>query len=457
MPVAAPIALIGWLPVSYFLFRLLPVRIAILANFLGGWMLLPSANYHPVNEPFPYWILGTCLPSTYFLTKVVVVGFTGATGMLAVDFSSFRRFRPRIQDVPMALWCAAPAIATFANRLSIWHGLRDTAYVIVAWGPPYVAGRVLFSDRPSMVLAIRAIVIAGLAYVPLCLFEWLTGPILYAVVYGYQPYQLVGATRYFGFRPVGFLEDGNQLGVWMAGSALLAWPLSRSNCRKLIGIECRLAAAVLTVTTILCQSVGSILLLGFLLPFSISGRRLIVRRLWLFLSLALAIIMCIRLTNKGSLRTVTERSVVLREISSSLKKAGRQSFGWRLLQDEKYARLAIRHPVFGYGVTNWWSQQPGSRPWGLWLLIMGAYGGIGLLGAGGIFVAQLTTTLGTRDSAREGNDAILAALGSFTLLVVLDCFLNGSLILPYMIVIGGSVRFRSTESDHVLLNPVSET
>ena len=64
--------LILWIPLGAWLFRRFPVRIAILANFLGGWAILPGANYTPTPDEFPYWILPVCLPTNYFLTKATV-------------------------------------------------------------------------------------------------------------------------------------------------------------------------------------------------------------------------------------------------------------------------------------------------------------------------------------------------------------------------------------------------
>jgi hypothetical protein len=88
----------------------------------------------------------------------------------------------------------------------------------------------------SLLLAAKAFVIAGMAYVPICLMEIFTGPQLYALLYGYQPHRWIGAQRYFGFRLIGLLEDGNQLGIWMPTSALIAiWLWERSFVKDILG------------------------------------------------------------------------------------------------------------------------------------------------------------------------------------------------------------------------------
>ena len=122
----------------------------------------------------------------------------------------------------MLFWCIVPSLSAVANPQSFGAGLRGVLYLALAWGVPYLMGRLYFSDTESLRLAAKAFVIAGLAYVPVCLLEVVTGPRIYAALYGYQPYRWIGAQRYLGFRPVGLLEDGNQLGIWMATSALIA-------------------------------------------------------------------------------------------------------------------------------------------------------------------------------------------------------------------------------------------
>ena len=57
------VALAAWIPISLLVFRRFPVRIAVLVNFVGGWAVLPAANYVSSGTAFPYWILGTSLES----------------------------------------------------------------------------------------------------------------------------------------------------------------------------------------------------------------------------------------------------------------------------------------------------------------------------------------------------------------------------------------------------------
>ncbi len=74
-----PIVLLGWIPVIFILFALLPGRRAALMAFLGGWMFLPNAGFQLQYFPEYNKATATC------------VGIFAAT--LVFDTSRFRKFR----------------------------------------------------------------------------------------------------------------------------------------------------------------------------------------------------------------------------------------------------------------------------------------------------------------------------------------------------------------------------
>src|SRR3954451_5572648 len=112
-----------WIPVSVLLFRRYPIRIAILANFLGGWAVLPSAQYVGPHADFAYWIIGVSLPSNYFISKATVLSLTALGNVLLLDRRAFSRFEMTSWDFPMTLWCAAPLLSALANPEQIKQAL----------------------------------------------------------------------------------------------------------------------------------------------------------------------------------------------------------------------------------------------------------------------------------------------------------------------------------------------
>jgi hypothetical protein len=432
------IALAAWIPFSLFCFRRYAVRIAILINFVAGWAVLPSATFTPSDTPFPYWVLGTCLPSNHFFTKASVTGITCLIGVVVSDREIFTRFRLGFWDLPMLAWCVVPLLSGFANEQDFSVVVRSELYQILAWGVPYFFGRVYFGDTVSLRMAAKAFVIAGMAYVPICLIEIITGPQIYAHLYGYQPYRWIGATRYIGFRPIGLLEDGNQLGIWMATSALLAiWLWRRRLVAAIFGVPIGWISTILFVITLLCQSVGSIFLLLCLLPFVFIRQSYLPRAgAGLFLLIILAF-MGLRVANIISLRSLVEHNATAYSAAQFLKGIQRQSFGWRLSQDEKYIGSALKEPLLGSGAWDWWKGSE-SRPWGLWLLALGMYGLGGLIALESLQLIPVARILWS-PFARGDTQAfdLRNALAAVILLSAIDNLLNGSMILPLLLVIGG--------------------
>jgi hypothetical protein len=439
------VILLGWIPAGAYLFRRYPVRIAILANFLGGWAILPSANYHPTPDSFPYWILGVCLPTDYFLTKATVTGLAALAGVLLFHAADLRRFRPGICDLPMAVWCLAPLLSAAAHWNTIHDGLLGATYQTISWGVPWLLGRIYFSDDDSLLLAARACVIAGICYVPVCLVEICAGPQLYAFLYGYQPYRWVGAQRYIGFRPIGLLEDGNQLGIWMAAATLLAVFLSLNRLTgRILGLPLRWVAAGLAFVTLLCQSAGSILLLLFLLPLALLRRRSVQRTFVAVLIVGVLAFALFRMTNLVSLRALAQQNGVVHFLSSALNSMGRHSLLWRFAREESHIRVALQKPLLGSGQWNWWKDGE-VRPWSLWLLVFGMYGMVGLVAFGAILFLPVVRAVWPPAGGDAPNQPNLRlALAAVILMVAVDNLLNGAMILPYLLIMGGLAAVRGS-------------
>lgn len=453
-------ALLAWIPLSLFFFYRYPARTAVLVNFVAGWALLPGANFAPSDSPFPYWILGVCLPAGYFVTKATITGLAGLIGVLLFASRRLRQFRFCVWDLPMFLWCVVPLLSEAANHSayqgSVWDGLRGMVYQLLAWGVPYLLGRVYFNDNESLTLAAKAFVIAGLCYVPICLIELITGPQFYAHVYGYQPYRWLGAERYIGFRPIGFLEDGNQLGIWMAAAALSAAGLwKQGKVRRVLGLPTGWAAVTLFTVTALCQSAGSVLFLICLLPLVLVCGLAFRRGLVIAFVLIVLGFAGLRLVNVISLRSLVQNDRTARAAATFLARMGRQSFGWRLAQDERHVKVALARPLFGSGQWDWWKGGDG-RPWGLWLLAFGMYGGVGLLALEAmqflpvICAAWLPTPRAhltdddlpdseavSKLGAGSGDDGLRLGVSAAILLSAIDNLLNCGMILPLALMIGG--------------------
>ena len=448
MIIPPAMALVAWVPISLLVFRRYPIRIAVLVNFVGGWAILPAANYISSGDAFPYWILGTSLESDYFITKATIVGFTGLLGVFIFDRSRFKHFELTVWDLAMGMWLISPILSAIANPDNFGEGCAGEIYQLLAWGSPYLIGRLYFTDIQSLRLAAKAFVIGGLAYIPFCLFELVKGPCIYAWLYGYQPFQTNGAQRFIGYRPIGLLENGNQLGIWMATATLIAmWLWRRKIAPSVLKIPIFAVAIALFAVTILCQSTGAILLLLALVPFVFIDPRYLSRTVSIVLVVGILAFAAIRIANVISVHDLVKTNPVAHAVDSYLRKIGKGSLGWRLNQDERHIDTALDEPILGYGQWNWW-QGGVERPWSLWLLVFGMYGSVGLVSLEALLlIPALRVVWFPLARSDIGYTNMRHTLSAAVLISAIDSLLNSSMILPLLLVIGGMTIWSTTDTE----------
>jgi len=448
MTVPPLIALFAWIPFLLLIFRRVPVRVALLINFVGGWAVLPAANYVSTGDPFPYRILGTSLESDYFITKATILGFTGILAVYLFDRASFKRFRLTVWDLAMGMWLIAPLLSAIANPDNFGEGCLGELYQLLAWGSPYLIGRLYFTDTASLRLAAKAFVIGGLAYIPFCIFEIFMGPQIYARLYGYQPFQLNGAQRFFGYRPIGLLENGNQLGIWMATATLIAlWLWRRKTAKSILGIPILIVAISLLVVTIACQSTGAILLLFALIPFVFVDPRHLSRTVSIVLVIGILAFAAFRIANVVSLQDLVKDNPTAHSVADFLKRMGKGSFEWRLSQDERHIDTALDEPILGYGQWDWWHEGY-QRPWSLWLLVFGMYGSVGLVSLEALLlIPALRAVWFPLARSDIGYTNMRHTLSAAVLISAIDSLLNSALILPLLLVIGGMTIWTTTDTE----------
>lgn len=98
---------------------------------------------------------------------------------------------------------------------------------------------------------------------PLCLYEVRMSPQLHRFVYGYHPSAFTMTRRFGGYRPMVFMQHGLMLGMWMATATLTGlWLWWNGALKRLWGMDLQWLVIAMAVTTVLCRSTGSILLLA---------------------------------------------------------------------------------------------------------------------------------------------------------------------------------------------------
>jgi hypothetical protein len=269
--------------------------------------------------------------------------------------------------------------------------------------------------------------------VPFSWIEGALGPSVYEAVYAPHPFKLDGDERYLGFRPMGFFEHGNQFGLWISLCALVAvWCARNGSGRYKTPL-----AILLVVMALAAQSVGGILILGLGAAFlSICGH--LRPRLMVALGLsALLVGGAVYVSGVVPIQQLGRDTAVGRQMIQALRSVGRGSLAWRISQDQKLLPAATAHPVTGTAAWDWWRSK-NMRPWGLWLLMLGQFGLVGL----GLCLSTLLWP-----ALREGWRAHRASgwqaasqpllLASLIGLAVLDAFMNSFIFFPAVVLAGG--------------------
>jgi hypothetical protein len=248
MSFLVPITLFGWIPFVLFLFVVLPPRRAVIMAFLLAWLFLPMAGYGVPGLP------------DYTKMSATVLGVL--MGAALFDADRLLSFRPRLVDIPLAVYCLSPAVSSYLNGLGLYDGCSEIVRQFVTWGLPYVIGRVYFNDLEGLRELAVGIFIGGVMYVPFCWFEVRFSPQLHKWIYGFRQHSFAQNVRDGGFRPMVFMQHGLMVAMWMAMTTLVGtWLWRCKTIRKVWGMPLYAVIPAMLFTVYLCKSKYALLLI----------------------------------------------------------------------------------------------------------------------------------------------------------------------------------------------------
>ncbi|MCO6045363.1 O-antigen ligase family protein [Aeoliella sp. ICT_H6.2] len=424
MQILADGALFLWPLAILMLFAALPPRSAMLTALIGGWLFLPVHEFQ--------------LPLIPDYSKMTATCFGVFAATLAFDPTRFVGLRFRWIDAPVILICIAPMLSSLTNDLGLYDGVSGVVSKVISVGMPYLLGRGYFRSVDDLSALAVAIVVGGLLYLPLCLYEMRMSPHLHVDIYGYRPGNRRNLVRFGGWRPVVFMKDGLQLSMWMVTSALTAfWLWWNQRLPQLLGLRPMFAAIGLVGVAILTRSTGAVLLL-------LMGMTVLVLTKWMGSKIALIALLLIppvyigvRLTGEyGWEPAVQAASWISEERAGSLQ--------FRFEMEDILAERALERPLFGWG--GWGRNRVHGEKGddksvtdGLWIIEFGTRGLFGLCS----YFALLLLPLGLmvwKQPARVlslPRTAPALVLATTVLLYAIDCLPNAMPNPVYFVMAGG--------------------
>ncbi|MFV8782795.1 hypothetical protein ACNKU7_10275 [Microbulbifer sp. SA54] len=152
---------------------------------------------------------------------------------------------------------------------------------------PFLIGLSLVSKRENYLHFLKLMVVAGLIYSPLVLFEIRFSPQLHSAIYGFFPHEFKQQIRLDGFRPVVFMGHGLLVSIFYVAVFLCSVQLARLRS-KVLEQPALIFATYFLVVLILCKSVGAWILSLAGLTILCCGQKVVVK-----FALTLAIIVLI--------------------------------------------------------------------------------------------------------------------------------------------------------------------
>ena len=419
MPEAIPFVFAAWLPVVAILFRALGPRRAAPIAVLAAFLFLP-------REMAPLTAFGTLS-----INKRTVSGVALLLGLLVSDPGAFIRGRPRPVDLPMAAFVLLPLASLAANRFQDYPASIDQVWRnFFEWAMPYLLGRLYFGDRDGPREVSVAVVVAGLAYIPICLFELVMGPKYYllGLAYGIRPHANM-VERLGGWRPEGFLTNGIELTSWMAMAATMAaWLWSRRGWEP-GRLPPWSPALALTLVTVACRGVYGYA--GLALGLTMTGLSHLLRTRFLIVALALAAPAYI-----GARLSGAWDGGQLVELAGRAGKAG--TVAYRLRAEDSYIKKVLEHgAAFGFGGGNSaifdWFAQAHLWPDGWWIHQLRSGGVVGLIAfllALFLVPAGLALAIPAGRSGRASPGALAWGLALCVIIHLIDSLQNMALLTP---------------------------
>ena len=282
---------------------------------------------------------------------------------------------------------------------------------------------------------LRILVISGLVYVLIVVYETRMSPHIHSRLYGYFPHDWLQQLREGGWRSVGFLGHGLLVSMFMLVSATAAATLYREKSRTWI-LPPIFTFIALVGALVLNRSWAPIIYgLGTISLVMFFSTRFQIKIAWLLVLFALSFPIL-----RGGDFIPVDAAV---ELVEPINEQRASSLSARFENEDILLNWANRKPIFGWG--TWGRNRPMTEDGiflevvsdGAWIITLGKYGWLGyltLISLVGlpVFYTLKTAQLSTEDLRASACLAILIAI------ILVDQLPNSSMR-PWMLLFSGAL------------------
>ncbi|KRR27881.1 hypothetical protein CQ14_08565 [Bradyrhizobium lablabi] len=422
----ATVVIFAWPAVSFALYRTRPFSEATLWTILGALLLLPS-NVSVKLEMIPAFDKNT-IPNLC----VAVACFALAQRQRVV--------RPHlgVAEILAVAWIVGPVFTSVLNGDTLVYGptiLPGVGYydgISALLGQlllclPFFVGRVALQRSADTEAILRVLLIAGLLYSVLMLFEIRMSPVLSSWVYDYFPSGFVSEMRYGGFRPVVFMKNGLAAAFFIMTAFLAAVAFWRLKTGIIRSFPPAGVSAYLAVVIILCKSAGALIYagcIGFFVRWSKPKTQVRIAVVIVTIGIFYPVL---RMTNYFPTSALLETAMVFnRERAESLQV--------RFDQEQQLLAHASQRFLFGwgrYGRNRVYEENFGkdiSITDGAWIQVLGQFGIIGFAAQFGLLALPVFRAMSAFRFVGSARDRVsLAVLALIVALNLIEQIPNSSM------------------------------
>lgn len=455
----ALLALLAWPVVVIVMFRSMSLERALIWSILGGYMMLPQISainfplipaFDKVTIPnltaficcvaiwgrFPALMPASWIGRGLMLAFLLSPSFTVLTNLHPVLFGRELSGNLALIDMSEVQMPALPGLRFYDSGSAL-------AQQLLLMLPFFMARQALRSAAAIRELLV-ALVIAGLIYAPLMLFEIRFSPQLHTMVYGFFQHDFVQAIRAGGYRPFVFMQHG----LWVAFFAFMVLMAAAALWRT-EGRAPRWSGAMALGAglVLICKTLGVYMMAVLFVPLALIFRQ----RAHLTVCVILASIVLAYPAMRG-LGWVPTAALVERLAEFNPDRA--QSLGYRFDMEDRVLAHAAAKPWLGWG--SWGRFFPHDPRTGLsdvvvdgmWILTIGSYGWLGYAALFGLLTLPLWSlwwqALRARAQGREPPPLIVTILALILAANLFDLLPNATLV-PMTWLIAGALLGHAEE------------
>jgi hypothetical protein len=440
--IIAYLVLLSWPIIAIWFYRKRSIQTATLWTIIGGFMFLPVLTY--IDLPF--------IPPLGKDSMPVVSALLGLL-LIKSKLVSFKSNYGWVKAL-LLLFFLSPLVTVFLNGDRINAGgrmlpgltMHDAISTLLnqwLFIVPLLLGRQFFRTYEQQLLMFKTLVIAGLFYSILMLFEVRMSPQLHSWLYGYFPHSFAQQARNGGFRPVVFMGHG----LWVAFFAMvisLAATMLWQNGDKIRKFSPPIVSYYLLGVLILCKSLASLIygVYAFLFIRFTSTK--------LQLRMAVILVMLTLLYPTMSILKVFPHQQVV-NAARMIDEVRSDSLEFRFEQESVLLDHGAKRFFFGWGgwgrnrVFNEETGGDESVTDGRWIITFGVYGWLGFIAEFGLLAMTVFRAyIASRMTTNKKELNLLAAHAILVSLIMLDQLPNATLA-PWLWLLAGILLGRSED------------